>query len=198
MKHVKCNHCKSGFLVDVKRYNHNKKLNYKFYCDWNCWKSYTNKRNIQVRCSCCNKKISRHKNCQAKTGKYFCKDCRGMVVAKCNNCKKPISRTKYDARHYVNLYCSSKCHAIGRRKNWDKLSRNMLKIRWVAEFGKETLICNRCGYDKSYNIQLHHKKYVKNGGGNQPDNLEPLCRNCHGEEHYKNGIDNDFNKFNIT
>lgn len=68
----------------------------------------------------------------------------------------------------------------------------MIKTRWISEFGIETLICNRCGHDKHYNIQLHHKKYIVNGGETHPKNLEPLCRNCHGEEHYENGYDSDF------
>lgn len=46
--------------------------------------------------------------------------------------------------------------------------------------------CSRCGSHKS--LQLHHIKPKSTGGGNELDNLEPLCNDCHHKSHvhYKN------------
>ena len=88
------------------------------------------------------------------------------------------------------ICCSKKCRDIALRVDWNELTRGMLKQRWQKEFGKEDLYCRRCNYKNIYNIVIHHKQYVINGGDNNPNNLEPLCLNCHGEEHYNNP-DND-------
>ena len=43
--------------------------------------------------------------------------------------------------------------------------------------------CNRCGYSKCLSvIEAHHKD--RNRSNNKLENLELLCRNCHGEEHH--------------
>lgn len=43
--------------------------------------------------------------------------------------------------------------------------------------------CNRCGYSKCLSvIEAHHKDHDRSN--NQLENLELLCRNCHGEEHH--------------
>lgn len=46
--------------------------------------------------------------------------------------------------------------------------------------------CNRCGYNRYISIlDVHH--IDKNRKNSNLDNLEILCRNCHGEEHYLRG-----------
>lgn len=45
--------------------------------------------------------------------------------------------------------------------------------------------CNRCGFDRhEAALDVHHKD--RNRLNNDPSNLEVLCRNCHGIEHYTN------------
>lgn len=43
--------------------------------------------------------------------------------------------------------------------------------------------CIRCG--RELNIEQHHIKHKVNGGSNEPDNLEPRCRDCHKYQHTK-------------
>lgn len=88
------------------------------------------------------------------------------------------------------IYCSIICKALAQRKEWNNLGRRQLKQRYMKEFGIQSLKCVRCGHDKIYNIEIHHKIYCVNGGDNNPTNLEPLCCNCHGIEHYEHGKDN--------
>jgi len=145
----------------------------------------------EVICSVCN--ISYIPKYQQSTPslKYFCPDCRGMSIIKCPICNKEFNKRNSVIRKGKNFYCSIECKAISQRKEWDCLSRSNLKQRWIAEFGIENFTCKRCGHDKTYNIALHHITYVCNGGSNMPDNLEPLCLNCHGIEHYEKGSDSD-------
>ena len=185
-----CKGC--GKIIEVinKIYNRNKKLDQNNYCCKKCFNNYRkNNSVINVQCSICGKNLERYKKSASRANKYFCKECRGMITASCSICGKKIIRSKHDTRKYKRLFCSEKCRATGSLKDWTETSRCMLKDHWVRVFGIKNLFCRRCGYKKSYNIVLHHIKYVCNGGTNDPINLEPLCKNCHGEEHYDKGID---------
>ena len=190
----KCAGCKKLASKRPKDFNRTKRNGFKHYCTRACFDNHVRKRRISVHCKVCHQKMVRPKSLKSKTGRYFCGKCRGTIHVPCATCSKNVLRTKSDTRIYDKLYCSTKCSGVGRRKDWDDLPLAQLRHHWIAIFGKESLVCNRCGYDKPYNIQLHHKKYVCKGGSNQPSNLEPLCRNCHGEEHYERGNDSDFPK----
>ena len=158
------------------------------FCSKKCFLNSVRKKS-EVTCSVC-AIIYIPKNKQSKpSGKYFCPDCRGMSLVNCSVCDKEFKIRNSSIRTRKNTWCSVECKSIGQRKEWNSLSRSMLKQRWIREFGKP--ICSRCGHDKEFNIVIHHKQYVKNGGDNMPDNLEPLCLNCHGIEHYQHGKDND-------
>ncbi len=37
--------------------------------------------------------------------------------------------------------------------------------------------CTRCG--SSYFLQIHHRIHRAHGGTHRPENLEPLCSDCH-------------------
>ena len=41
--------------------------------------------------------------------------------------------------------------------------------------------CVKCGC--TYNLEIHHKKPVSQGGDNSDDNLETICTDCHAKEH---------------
>lgn len=186
-----CYGCKKPIAITKQKYNCNRKKNYHNYCSKECFSKYREKRIIFVQCAVCGKTLRRYKRSKSNTGKYYCNSCRGTVTVYCAICGEQMKRSKYDTRKYKILYCSEKCRAIGSRKDWNAISKGMLKYHWTMIFGEKSLVCKRCGYDKSYNVQLHHKKYIMNDGDNHPENLEPLCRNCHGEEHYKHGKDSD-------
>lgn len=185
---VRCNSCNREFEMLVKSYNMNKRLGRNNYCSRECFNEYRAKNTIiNVNCCICGKNLKRYKRSESKDDKYYCKDCRGMVNVQCVTCGKEIIRTKHDVRKYKELYCSNECRSLAMRKEWNELSRSI----WIRVFGIGSLVCKRCGHNKTYNIQLHHKQYVCNGGNNEPDNLEPLCRNCHATEHYEHGEDKD-------
>ncbi len=58
----------------------------------------------------------------------------------------------------------------------------MLKRRLIEERGHE---CERCGYEKTEILNVHHKN--RDRSHNDLSNLELICPNCHGEEHYLEG-----------
>ena len=41
--------------------------------------------------------------------------------------------------------------------------------------------CSRCG--RSYGLQIHHRKFRSRGGTHRPENLEPVCWDCHRRIH---------------
>lgn len=43
--------------------------------------------------------------------------------------------------------------------------------------------CFVCGFDCTPILAIHHIQHLSNGGDNQPDNLIPLCPNCHAIVH---------------
>ena len=163
----------------------------KKFCSKKCFISSIYKP-VEYKCRVC-ENIYIPKNKQVKEYKvHTCPNCIGSEEIICPICDKKFSCNKSKIKKRKTLCCSVNCKAIAQRKDWDKLTRNTLKQRWVSEFGIENFVCIRCNHDKPYNIVLHHIIYVKNGGTNQPDNLEPLCLNCHGEEHYDKGPDYDY------
>lgn len=54
-----------------------------------------------------------------------------------------------------------------------------LKLRLLGVRGEK---CERCDYDKREILVVHHKD--RNRKNNVLENLELICPNCHGEEHY--------------
>lgn len=139
-------------------------------------------------CSVCGQEFEKKSSYQGK--KAYCPDCRGSEEYICHVCGDSFKVYKSRVRFTgPPTCCSNECRRIWIRKPWEETSRQGLKLKWIREFGEETLVCNRCGHDKPYNIELHHIVYKQEGGSNDPGNLEPLCLNCHGVEHYENGPD---------
>lgn len=175
-----CEYCKLEFK---KRSNSPNK-----FCSRKCFMDSVKKKH-EVICSVCDKKYTPKNRQTSPSIKHFCPDCRGMSLVECSVCSKEFKVRNSSTRARKNTWCSVNCKAIGQRKDWNNLTRNMLKQRYKKELGN--LVCRRCGHDKEFNIVIHHKRYVRNGGDNMPENLEPLCLNCYGIEHYQHGKDND-------
>lgn len=185
----KCHRCGIEFKRELGEYNHNKGIlkapQYDF-CSPECFIAFRQKDNIIVKCEICGKDIvktpSKYK--QNKSKKFYCNDCRCSVNMICPICGKTFKKWKSQVKGKKNVFCSKECKAISQRKDWNDLDRGYVKNRWIRDFGEDSLVCNRCGHDKIYNIELHHIIYVCNGGTHDIENLEPLCKNCHGTEHY--------------
>lgn len=181
IKVCNCSFCDKEFIKK------NNKIWNNVYCGKECFlKAKKNKK--EQTCSVCNI-LYMPKNSKNKSIINTCPSCREKVNLNCPVCNKSFQRHKARIRTRKTLCCSHECKSIHQRKDWNDLSRNNLKQRWIKEFGIENFVCKRCSHNEIFNIVLHHIIYVKNGGKNTPDNLEPLCLNCHGIEHYKNGKD---------
>lgn len=63
------------------------------------------------------------------------------------------------------------------------------KVKWVQGL-KQRLIaqrgtaCGRCGFPNTKILVVHHIVRRCDGGGDELDNLELICPNCHAEVHY--------------
>ena len=191
-----CAWCDEPFEKGLGEYNRSRNSRrkpgniWRDFCSRECFRYFVGNKE-PVPCSVCGTSVLRRASARKKRKTFFCKSCRKSVTVPCSACGENITRWASQVRGKKNVYCNKQCKAIGQRVPWDELSRGMLKHRWAREFGEESLVCNRCGHDRLFNIVMHHRKYRVNGGDNQPENLEPLCRNCHGIEHYENGVDPD-------
>ena len=194
MPEVFCSGCEKPFIKSNYRMQRwAERGNQRHFCSVKCRKLATNKIHTVI-CSVCKNYFIKVGMPTDKTKNFYCPDCRGKVDRKCYICGTVYKRYKSAIRFYDRQkdYCSQHCKAIGQRTDWDTIiDRSSLRLKWIRQFGKASLICVRCKYDKPYNIELHHKLYVVDGGRNNPENLEPLCKNCHGEEHHEVKPDED-------
>ena len=74
----------------------------------------------------------------------------------------------------------SKHHANipGGMRHWQGLRR--------ATFERDGYRCVRCG--KAGALECHHRIHMDDGGSNDLDNLETLCRDCHIRHHRREVI----------
>lgn len=79
-----------------------------------------------------------------------------------------------------------------KREEFAKVRRELLK-----RLGRKTLICARCGH-KSESVHLHHIKEMWEGGSDEPENLIPLCNECHVEWDTYGGAELTFGEFLTT
>jgi len=122
---------------------------------------------------------------EKNNGRAFCGMlCYGISCRKeipCAVCGKPILSGLN--RITCSRACSNKYrigikYKLGRPRDKVVLERAM-KIRLIETRGR---ICERCGYNKTEVLQVHHKD--NNHSNNNTNNLELICPNCHFEEHY--------------
>jgi hypothetical protein len=74
---------------------------------------------------------------------------------------------------------------INSGKTTNKRSVSETKKKFVAS--NQNWKCNTCKEQLTAWFEVHHMKPLEHGGSNHIDNLEALCRNCHGE---KTALDN--------
>ena len=82
------------------------------------------------------------------------------------------------SRSCANINRAGIKYHLGRPKDKVK-SQKALKMRLLELRGK---VCERCKYDKTEILQVHHKD--RNRENNIMDNLELICPNCHYESHH--------------
>jgi hypothetical protein len=142
-------------------------------------------------CSRCGKSIYRRPSELQKTGgvSYCGAICYGIACRKeveCVVCKKKM------LAGLNKKTCSRSCSNVNRigieylrNRPRDKVSTIVaLKTRLLKMRGGK---CERCEYSKIEILHVHHKN--RNRLDNSMKNLEPICPNCHYEEHYLNNND---------
>lgn len=106
----------------------------------------------------------------------------------CSVCNITVYRTpsEINKNKTGQVFCSKKCQAI-EQNSFGKAAYNFKGLD-VKDYRVKALRylphkCNRCNYDKIFEIlQVHHIDSDRNN--NDLSNLEILCPNCHCEEHY--------------
>lgn len=108
-----------------------------------------------------------------------CSNKRNKKEHVCPTCGQIFSRT-----HSRKKYCSLKCSTDGKigrpRKEGGDIPLRRLRKELVAIRGGK---CEKCGFDDTRILQIHHIVERHNGGTNDPNNLKVLCPNCHCLEH---------------
>ena len=146
----------------------------------------TYKRNPNTNCFVCGAGIYRRPSAiKISQGKVFCsQSCYGIHCRKeipCVMCgvlilaganKKTCSRSCANRRRTGIGYKHNRPH--------DKVKNlRSLKLQLLNSRGNK---CERCVYDKYEILVVHHKD--RNKRNNELENLELICPNCHGEEHF--------------
>jgi len=142
--------------------------------------AYIKKSTKKILCKQCSEeflqKVSYQKYCSKECNKKFhgvptqikifktCKVCGDQFMSRCHNGK----------------YCSHECRSIANSKMRNYPSQKQwLSIReFILE--RDNFSCVDC---KKQATVVHHKKFVCDGGNNDPENLESLCDACHGKRH---------------
>lgn len=144
------------------------------------------KRKPNTKCFVCGRLIYRRPSEIEKTkGRvYCCSTCYGISCRKetpCTVCGKLILAGLN--KKICSRVCSNKNRAgIQYKINQPKskvVTLRRIKVRLLEKRGKS---CERCGYNKTEILQVHHRN--RNRGDNSSENLELICPNCHYEEHY--------------
>jgi hypothetical protein len=144
------------------------------------------KRNPNTECAICAKPVYRRPiELETSKGKAYCSmKCYGLSCRRetpCVVCSKPILANlhkKTCSRSCANIHRAGIKYKVGRPR--DKVhTLRALKLRLLEKRG---INCERCGYNKSEILQVHHRD--RNRKNNDLSNLELVCPNCHYEEHF--------------
>lgn len=136
-------------------------------------------------CLVCGKPVYRRpRQLTLSKGKVFCSmRCYGFSCRKegsCVVCGKNILASlhkKTCSRSCSNIHRTGIQYKIGRPKDNARTQR-YIKISLLEKRGYK---CERCGYNKSEILQVHHRN--RNRKDNRLENLEIICPNCHYNEH---------------
>jgi predicted nucleic acid-binding Zn ribbon protein len=143
------------------------------------------KRNPNINCIICNKPIYRRPQQIKFNGRrVFCgSSCYGISQRKeilCIVCGTPIMaglNKKTCSKNCANINRAGIKYKIGRPRDNIK-NQYALKLRLIEKRGD---VCERCDYNKTDILQIHHKD--RDRSNNNLENLELICLNCHYEEH---------------
>lgn len=158
---IKCTKCDKDFECSTRKFNLNKKNNYKTYCSNKC-KIDGQKTSLNLKCTTCNKDVERRVSQleKSKSKKVFCST---SCAAKTNN------RAKIGIKH--------PSFTDG------KASYRNTKLRSLTY-----IICEKCGIDDIRVLEVHH--IDKNRDNNKLENLKIFCANCHLIVHYEDRKNN--------
>jgi hypothetical protein len=118
------------------------------------------------------------------------------LTLRCEWCRREFTRTPYEAKkvrhHYCSHDCSSKAHSLkmrGLSHGEPNATRHYGRSAWrrlrlaIIERDKG---CVKCGLTEEQHrerygvsISVDHKVARKDGGADDADNLQCLCRSCH-------------------
>ncbi|NJN18189.1 MAG: HNH endonuclease [Oscillochloris sp.] len=121
---------------------------------------------------------------------YCSQACFGIACRKervCPVCGKTFLGDKSNRKT-----CSRACANVGRtgstykhrnnpRHNRAEESRALKKLLLEQRGSK----CEICGYSRIEILVVHHIIRRSDGGGNEPENLQLVCPNCHAEIHHR-------------
>ena len=147
-------------------------------------------RTSNCKCKECGKGLYR-RPFQLKKGDVFCSSkCSNArkktpdIICFCGNIVDKTRRAKYCSK-----LCANKAITLfprkPRAKSNGKYALKNFRVHLINERGGK---CNRCSFDVSAILEIHHIVEQCNGGTDDPENLEILCPNCHALHHYNLNI----------
>ena len=111
----------------------------------------------------------------------------------CKYCNKELSGRR-------TSFCSDECARLFNNITVWNRGRDPYSLRILY---RDNFTCQDCGefnaFKNEYNVYLpidndnlnvHHIKFVCDGGGDEPENLITLCKKCHKERHKYKGENN--------
>ncbi len=108
----------------------------------------------------------------------------------CRWCGKELSGRR-------TSFCSEQCSRLFNNMTVWNRGRDSYSLRILY---RDNFTCQDCGEFNAFknehgiyipidngNLNVHHIKFVCNGGGDEPENLVTLCKSCHKKRHKKKG-----------
>lgn len=134
-----------------------------------------------VECPICGTRIYR-RPAQIETGNVFCsRECSGKARRNTKPC--PVCATPFFSRSSTcSVGCANTLRSKSGATNPTLGNASLLK---KLQFSKhtDTWVCEECGYDNFFALELHHVIHRAHGGSDDFDNLQLLCPNCHVTHH---------------
>jgi len=159
-----------------------------------CSKDCSNKgRTIHnYKCENCNKHFhgcggNKNRFCSIQCTKEGRKEERNPKNCECKQCGKQFHKSDYAIKKGEGIYCSNICKSKWQTGHYKtgKPSHYYSNTHWF-NIRKQVLkrdrnTCHSCkGSFKTKDLQVNHIKFRQLGGSDALENLETLCRVCHG------------------
>lgn len=139
-------------------------------------------------CDQCGKEFYKAPKHKKQTKHNYCsKACYGIACRKPRIC--PVCKKEFLTSNGTQITCSKACsnrkrtgikYRTGSKQSKSRHS-DRLK-RWLIEERGDT--CERCGFDTTKILIVHHKIGRDKPDSDELHNLELLCPNCHALIHY--------------